>query len=82
MSANAGKVLLRPRGNYNASTSYEILDVVKYNHDSYVAKTSTTGHVPTDTAYWQPLTDGYGELEGLGLVARNGLVCAVFEAED
>ncbi len=40
---------------YNASTSYVTGDKVVYNSIIYVATTSTTGNLPTDTAYWATL---------------------------
>lgn len=67
MEYNLGKVLLTPKGNYNGSTAYEILDVVTYNGSSYVAKQSTTGNAPTDgqtNTYWQLLA--YGAEGGSG----------------
>ena len=40
------------KGAYNAGTAYAIDDVVSYNGSSYVAKTATTGNLPTVTANW------------------------------
>ena len=84
-SASAGRVLLIPKGDYNASATYSALDVVVYNHDSYVAKKSTKGNLPTNTTYWQPLTNGYGEiaslketLTNLGLTVVDGKVCQTY----
>lgn len=57
MSAVAGRVLLIPKGSYNSGITYNMLDVVTYEYDSYVAKTTTIGHDPTDTTYWQKMTD-------------------------
>lgn len=53
MTYNLGKVLPTFKGDYSGSTTYEKLDVVFYNHKSYVALGQTTGHLPTDTNYWQ-----------------------------
>lgn len=50
---SAGRVLLMPKGAYNPSTTYEMLDIVSYNGSSYIAKGTTTGNLPTDTTYWQ-----------------------------
>lgn len=50
-----GKVVPIPRGEYNSSTQYEMLDIVTYNGSSYIAKTSVRGQVPTNTTYWQLL---------------------------
>lgn len=50
---SAGRVLLMPKGAYDPSTTYEMLDIVSYNGSSYIAKGTTTGNLPTDTTYWQ-----------------------------
>lgn len=50
---SAGRVLLMPKGEYNASATYTLLDIVSYQGSSYVAKGTTTGNLPTDTTYWQ-----------------------------
>ncbi len=50
---SAGRVLLMPKGAYDASTTYELLDIVSYNGSSYIAKGTTTGNLPTNTTYWQ-----------------------------
>ncbi len=49
---SAGRVMLIPKGEYNALTTYNVLDMVSYNGSSYVAKTTTTGNRPTDTSKW------------------------------
>lgn len=55
---DAGRIGFVLKGDYNAATTYEFLDVVHYGHNSYAAKGTTTGNLPTDTTYWQPITDG------------------------
>ena len=47
-----GNIKLNWKGAYNAGTAYAIDDVVSYNGSSYVAKTATTGNLPTVTANW------------------------------
>lgn len=54
---NAGRVLLIPRGDYNAATTYTMLDVVYYEGRSYVCKQTSTGNLPTNTTYWQAMTE-------------------------
>lgn len=56
-TTNLGRVGLVLKGDYNAQTAYVKLDVVSYQGSAYAAKGPTTGHVPTDKTYWQPLTD-------------------------
>lgn len=54
--AIAGRVAMIPKGDYDATVTYQILDVVRYNDASYVAKKSSTGMLPTDTEYWMLMT--------------------------
>ena len=69
MSASAGRVLLIPRGTYDANVTYTPLDVVKYGVSSYVCKAETTGNVPTNTTYWQVLATGIDNVtpESIGI---------------
>lgn len=46
---------LNPEGAYNAGTTYTVGDSVSYNGSSYIALTTTTGNLPTNTAFWQVL---------------------------
>lgn len=87
---NAGRVLMIPRGDYNSGTQYSPLDVVLYESDSYVCKQLSTGNAPTNTTYWQKLTD-VGELkEALtdeaktrsALGAKNLLPCTLKALKD
>lgn len=55
MSASAGRVLLMPQGDYDNTATYYVLDWVRYNEKAYVCKKTSTGHLPTDTTYWQLL---------------------------
>jgi hypothetical protein len=48
------------RGAYSNTTSYSIDDIVEYQGASYVCKTATTGHVPSDVNYWK-LTKQIGD---------------------
>lgn len=50
---------VRPRGNYNPSEPYEILDLVFYGGSSYVCRQDCTGIDPTNTTYWQTFAEGY-----------------------
>lgn len=54
--AIAGRVAMIPKGDYDATVTYQILDIVRYNDASYVAKKSSTGMLPTDTEYWMLMT--------------------------
>ena len=50
---SAGRVLIMPKGQFDPTVQYEMLDLVSYNGSSYIAKSSTIGNLPTDTTYWQ-----------------------------
>ena len=52
MSAIAGRVLLIPKGNYDSTATYTMLDMVVYNGSSYICKQTCSGVVPTNTTYW------------------------------
>jgi len=49
--------MIHPMGAYSGATTYNIGDSVEYNGGSYLALVSTTGNLPTDTAYWQVLAE-------------------------
>ena len=59
-TTRAGKVGLTPKGNYAAGTTYDILDVVLYNHDSWVSLSDDNkGNTPSaSSTKWKKLTDG------------------------
>lgn len=50
--ANAGRVAIVPKGEYNSATAYKRLDLVRYNNAVYVAKKANTGVSPTNTDTW------------------------------
>ena len=52
---NAGRILLMPKGDYSAGTTYTMLDIVNHSGASWVCKQACTGQTPSDsnTAYWQ-----------------------------
>lgn len=53
----AGRILLMPCGDYSASETYEMLDIVNHNGTSWICKKECTGQTPSDsnTEYWQSL---------------------------
>lgn len=53
--ANAGRILIMPKGKYDASKTYEMLDLVNYNGISWIAKKTVTGIAPVEGEYWQSL---------------------------
>ncbi len=57
--ASAGRILIIPRGTYDAASAYENLDLVFYNGNSWLCKKACTGVTPSDTnaEYWHRFTD-------------------------
>ena len=56
-----GKIGMKLRGTYDASTTYSKLDVVTCDGSSYAALQSCTGVPVTNTEYWQQLCVGNSE---------------------
>ena len=61
--ANAGRILILPKGEYNANTTYSMLDLVTYNGASWVCKKTAVGIAPSDanSEYWQKMIDVAGK---------------------
>lgn len=56
---NAGRIGFLIKGDYSPTATYDFLDVVFYDHASYVAKKLTTGNVPVrNNEYWQIFAEG------------------------
>lgn len=57
--ASAGRILIIPKGNYNAAATYENLDLVFYNGDSWLCKKACVGITPSDgnAEYWHRFTE-------------------------
>lgn len=88
---SAGRVLLIPRGDYDPTATYEMLDIVSYNGSSYIAKGTTTGNLPTNTTYWQlsayggqasNLAGNFAPLETTDYAARPYQVDEIFVDKD
>ena len=63
MGASAGRVLLIPKGDWNANTTYTGLDMVRHNGATWVCKNTCTNIEPTEanTDNWQMMSrDGDG----------------------
>lgn len=79
MSAIAGRVLILPKGDYDASTMYEFLDLVNHNSSSWLAKKASQGIEPSDTnaEFWQKFGSSVTP-DGVTIVIdENGVVSAV-----
>jgi hypothetical protein len=55
----AGRILIIPKGDYDASKSYEMLDLVRYGGTSWICKQACSGKEPTtaNADYWQNMFD-------------------------
>lgn len=58
--AIAGRVAIVPQGDFDINTSYQRLDMVYYNGNSYVAKKDVSGITPQNTEYWMKSTGAEG----------------------
>ena len=56
-----GKLRFHFAGTYDAATEYEMNDIVKYGGNIYVYANvvKTTGNIPTNTAYWTLMVEGF-----------------------
>lgn len=68
-----GRVGLKLRGDYNAATAYEKLDVVSYNGSCYAAKAACTGVAPTNEQSWMLLAEGTGPITSSNDTYRLGI---------
>ena len=59
---NLGNIKFNWKGAYAGGTAYVVDDVVSYSGSSYICKLASTGNLPTNTTYFQPMatkgTDG------------------------
>jgi hypothetical protein len=57
--ASAGRILIMPKGNYDSSVTYEMLDMVYYNGSSWIAKKTVVGIEPStdNKEQWQQMSD-------------------------
>ena len=57
--ASAGRILIMPKGNYDSSATYEMLDMVHYNGTSWLAKKTATGVEPSaaNSEHWHNMFD-------------------------
>lgn len=76
MSKNLGRIMPLPKGDYDSSLSYEILDMVKDGNASYIAKKNVpVGEVPSRTSeFWQILVDGEELVLPTATVDQKGIV--------
>ena len=65
--ASAGRVLIMPKGNYDPSVTYEMLDLVKHNGTSWLAKKESVGIEPTNenSEHWQNMFEPEAFVESM-----------------
>ena len=56
---SAGRILIIPKGNYDSSVTYEMLDLVFHSGASWVAKKTAKGIEPSDAnaEYWMKMCE-------------------------
>ena len=57
-TVNLGRIKPQWQGNYASETSYVIDDMVLYNNSAYICTAASQGNAPTDTSYWDLMTQG------------------------
>lgn len=50
--------VVNPRGAYDSTADYNVLDLVSYQGSSYLCRTACKNKVPTNTTYWQVFASG------------------------
>jgi len=55
-TVNLGSIKFKWKGTYAGGTAYTIDDVVSYNGSSYICIQASTGNLPTDTAYFEQMS--------------------------
>jgi hypothetical protein len=63
----AGRILIIPKGDYDSTVTYEMLDLVKHNGTSWLAKKESTGIEPTvaNSEYWQNMFEPEAFVESI-----------------
>ncbi len=57
-SVNLGSIKFNWKGAYNANTAYAVDDVVSHSGSSYICILASTGNAPTNTTYWNIMSQG------------------------
>lgn len=80
MAETYGTIGILPLKEWNATTQYDLLNLVSYNGSSYVAHTRPpVGTLPTNTSYWQVSAQGGNKATAntLGVVKPDGTTTTV-----
>ena len=64
---SAGRILIMPKGDYDSSVTYEMLDLVKHNGTSWLARKTVIGIEPTieNAEYWQNMFEPEAFVESI-----------------
>ena len=57
-TVNLGRIKPQWQGTYASETSYVVDDMVLYNNSAYICTAASQGNAPTDTSYWDLMTQG------------------------
>jgi len=57
-TVNLGRIKPIWQGNYASETSYVVDDMVLYNNSAYICTAASQGNAPTNTSYWDLMTQG------------------------
>lgn len=57
--ASAGRILIMPKGAYDASATYEMLDMVSHNGTTWLAKKTVSGVAPSNESseFWHDMVE-------------------------
>jgi len=57
-TVNLGRIKPQWQGTYASETSYVVDDMVLYNNSAYICTAASQGNAPTNTSYWDLMTQG------------------------
>jgi len=58
-TVNLGRIKPQWQGTYASETSYVVDDMVLYNSSAYICTAASQGNAPTNTSYWDLMTQGF-----------------------
>ena len=58
-TVNLGRIKPQWQGTYASETSYVVDDMVLYNNSAYICTAASQGNAPTNTSYWDLMTQGF-----------------------
>ena len=81
--ASAGRILIMPKGDYKAETQYEMLDLVKHNGASWLAKKDVVGVEPSEanSEYWQNVFESESFVDSIIEEKVKGYIDSIIDAK-